>query len=160
MAHDGPRDGFGRWEKGVESYERDAEAFRLRARGWTYDMISDELGYGGHGNVKRAMDRVIKERTEQPVAEYREVMDLQLDDLWRRAEAVLEARHLTFYQGMAITHEGDVVLDDAPVLRAVDALLKIQERRAKLHGTDAPAKFEGSQVVRYTIDGIDPETLR
>ncbi len=45
--------------------------------------------------------------------------------------------------------------DRAPVLAAIDRLLKIEERRAKLLGLDAPVRAE-----LITIDAIEAEVAR
>jgi hypothetical protein len=50
--------------------------------------------------------------------------------------------------------------DDAPVLNAVDRLVKISESRRKLLGLDAPAKVQSEGTVRYSIDGVNPEDLK
>jgi hypothetical protein len=157
-----PRDGQGRWVKGVDSVERDAEALRLRSRNRTLRQIADELGYGNESNVRRALQHATGRIEKPAVDHYRQVMDAQLDALEQRAQAVLDARHLVFHQGAAVTHDGAPVVDDGPVLAAVATLLRIQERRARLWGTDAPVKADVSQSgsVRYEIVGVDPEALR
>lgn len=146
----------GRWVKGQASIERDAEAFRLRSRGWTFQAISDELGYGGEGNVRRAIREATAARTAPAVDELRATMDEQLDNLWRAALGVLERKHLRFHQGVAINHDGEPVFDDTPVLNAVKVLLDVQERRARLWGTDVPVKQELEVTqVKFTIEGSD-----
>lgn len=158
---DRPRDGKGKWIKGADSMGRDAEALRLRAKNWTHQAIAEHLGYGDEANVRRAIRKATAEVQVPAVNEYRVQMDLQLDELERRVQAVLDARHLVFYQGEAVTHDGNVVVDDGPVLAAVRELRAIQERRARLWGTDAPvrAEVESSAVVRYVVDGVDLSKL-
>jgi hypothetical protein len=69
---------------------------------------------------------------------------------------VLERNHVTVSHGRIIRGENEEpLLDDGPVLTAIDRLLKIQERRAKLLGLDAPARHE---VV--TLDALDTEIAR
>ncbi|GAA2395473.1 hypothetical protein GCM10010404_61300 [Nonomuraea africana] len=52
---------------------------------------------------------------------------------------------------------GEPLEDDAPVLAAIDRMLKIQERRAKLLGLDIPVKqlVGGDVTVTYQFEGVD-----
>lgn len=150
----------GRFVKSPLSVARDAEAFRLRSRGWSYQQISDALDYGSEGNVRRAIREATDAMISPAVHEFREVMDAQLVELWQKAQQVLHSRHLVFWQGQAVTHDGQPVVDDIPVLKAAETLVKIQERRAKLWGADAPSKtaLEVSTVA-YSIEGVDMDAL-
>ena len=82
---------------------------------------------------------------------------MELDELAQAARAVLERKHLVVSQGRVVrlgkpyidkeTGEAEVddgrgepLEDDAPVLQDIDRLLKIQERRARLLGLDAPQR--------------------
>jgi hypothetical protein len=58
--------------------------------------------------------------------------------------------------------DGAPLLDDAPVLAAVDRLLKVQERRAKLLGLDVPVKrqVEVDGGLRYEVVGVDLDQLK
>ncbi len=147
------RDPSGRFAKTLESAERDREACRLRARGVTYQQISDELGYGGDANARRAVKECIDAVRAEGGRELRAIQRDQLDYLTRQVLAVLERQHLTITPtGKIVTVDGVPVLDDAPVLTATDRLLRIMERRAKLEGLDAPERREV-----LTLDAIDAE---
>jgi len=51
---------------------------------------------------------------------------------------------------------GGLLEDDAPILAAADRILKVLERRAKLHGLDAPTKVQAQVAsVRVTVDGAE-----
>jgi len=143
----------GRFEKTLESAERDREACRLRARGITYQAISDELGYGDEAHARRAVKECIDAVRAEGGRELKAIQRDQLDYLTRRVLAVLERKHLTITPtGKIVTVDGEPVLDDAPVLTATDRLLRIMERRAKLEGLDAPERREV-----LTLDAIDAE---
>jgi hypothetical protein len=58
-AREQPRGGNGRWVKGVDSIERDAEALRLRSMNRALQEVSDEFGYGGPQNVIREIKAAI-----------------------------------------------------------------------------------------------------
>ncbi len=142
----------GKFIRTVETAKRDAEAARLRSRGHTYPQIAEALGYSdrgaAHHAVKRILDGIVVEARE-------DLIKLQLDELDMMTRAVidvLEARHYTVSDGR-IVYLGDKddpdrreLLDDAPVLQAVAALLKIAERRARLLGLDAPKRVEVSDT--------------
>jgi len=51
------------------------------------------------------------------------------------------------------------LVDDAPVLAANDRLLRIQERRAKLLGIEAPQQIITDATVRYEVVDIDTDKL-
>lgn len=155
-----PRDGKGKWIKGVDSHARDAEALRLRAKSWTLRKIAEQLGYGNESNVRRALAAATSRIEAPDVEHYRQVEDAKLDQLEAAARKVLEARHLVLHQGQAVTHDGRVVTDDGPVLAAVATLVRISESRRKLWGLDAPTKIESSGQVRYEVVGVDLENLR
>jgi hypothetical protein len=55
----------------------------------------------------------------------------------------------------ALTSAQVALEDDAPVLAAVDRLLRIQERRAKLLGLDAPVRADVGGKLSYEIVGVD-----
>src|SRR5690606_41267190 len=52
------------------------------------------------------------------------------------------------------------VLDDGPILQAVDRLIKIGESRRKLLGSDAATKMDVSGTVTSRIIGVPDDGLR
>jgi hypothetical protein len=80
----------------------------------------------------------------------------RLDALQGRTWAVMEREHVTVSHGKIIRGEdGKPLRDDGPLLAAVDRLLKIAERRARLLGLDAPTRTE-----LITLDQVDAEIKR
>lgn len=159
------RDGFGKFIEKPDTQHRDAEAFRLRARGATFEEIAVALGYYNKGAVANALKKHLATIVPPAVEEYRAIMDAQLDELYRRGLAVMDTEHFTVSNGQLIYHPEDnefgigprkPLMDDAPVLSAMDRLLKIQHRRAALWGLDAPSTQRIQvQNVRVTVDGAD-----
>lgn len=146
----------GRYERNIESVRRDAEAAELRANGATYQQIADQLGYTDRSNARHGVQRALADTIREPADEVRQIQLAQLDRLTREALKVLERTHVTVSQGRVIKDdEGKPLEDDAPVLNAIDRLLKIAERRSKLLGLDAPSKVEV-----LSIDAIDAEIGR
>lgn len=169
------RDGKGKYIRTLPMAERDAEAARLRARGLSYQQIADRLGYTDKSNARRAIDTILRETVEEPAAQVRKLELQRLDELWQRALKVLETDHLTVSHGKVIRrfvgYEMDDdgierldldgkpipiyvdVLDDGPKLQAIDRLLRIQERRAKLLGLDTPVRAD------VTVHQVDPTDI-
>jgi hypothetical protein len=138
----GTRGGNGRFERNPDTAARDAQAARLRTRGLTYRQIADELGFAGPGKAHEAVKRVLAETVQDAADDLRAVELERLDQMYQAALKVLETEHYAISHGKVIYLEdgGPPLADDGPVLAAMDRLLKIQERRAKLLGLDAPAK--------------------
>lgn len=148
---------MGRFAKTLEGAERDREACRLRTRGATYQRISDQLGYGDEANARRAVRNCLAAIQGEGAEELRMLQEAQLDYLTEQALNVLESSHYAVTQSgrVATDADGRPIVDHTPVLQAIDRLLRIQERRAKLRGLDAPARTE-----TITLDAIDAEIAR
>jgi hypothetical protein len=156
---DGTRDGKGRYDRDPETVKRDAQAAALRARSWTYQRIGEELGISKQ-SAYDAVQRALRDTLQEPADDVRALELERLDGMYAAVLAVLERDHVTLYQGEVVRVEGAVLVDDGPVLSAVDRLLRIQERRAKLLGLDLPVKqqIEAEHTVRYQI-GVTGEEM-
>jgi hypothetical protein len=110
----------------VDTLRREQKVMELRAQGWTWQRIADEVGYASASATKTAFDNAIK-RTMQPIAD--EVRTLELERL---------DRFLSYL--WAAIEQGDPV--------AIDKGLKIMDRRAKYLGLDAPIKQQ-VEVTNY-----------
>lgn len=150
-----PRDRHGRYLRALEDVQRDADACRLRQRGHTYQQIADTLCYPDRTQARRGVERAMADVITEPAEEVRRFELDRLDHAYRAALAVLEREHLVVDHGKVVYHDDRPLRDDAPVLQAIDRILRIQERRAKLLGLDAPAKV---QVI--TDDDLDREYER
>jgi hypothetical protein len=114
----------------VVGHERDRQAAALRIAGLTYQQIADRLGYAGASGAYKAAERALfGEQVSETVDNLRQLEGARLDDLlvglWVAARA------------------GNV--------GAIDRVLKIMERRARLFGLDqgieAPAAATGGAKV-------------
>lgn len=140
-----PHDGKGRFTRTLSTAQREAEAARLRSRGWSYQRIADEVGYSNKGDAHHAVQKVLRDTVQEPGDELRALELTRLDTLYVAATEVLEREHITVSNGRVVSaSNGAPLVDDAPVLQAIDRLLKIQERRSKLLGLDAPVKRDVS----------------
>lgn len=107
----------------VKAAERRAKAFELRKAGLSYQTIGAQLGItrqSAHSLVTTAL-RQLNEKTAEDAAELTRLELERLDD----CQAV-------------VVHE---MRTGRNRLAAVDRLLRIQERRAKLIGLDAPERL-------------------
>ncbi|MFD9764733.1 hypothetical protein ACFWXI_14520 [[Kitasatospora] papulosa] len=137
---DKPRGGNGQYFRTLSDAQRDAEAARLRARGLTYQQIADELGWTSRGDAHHAVQRALEATVKEAADEVRAIELDRLDTLYVAAMDVLERQHVTVSNGRVVSLNEEPLPDDGPVLAAIDRLLKIQERRSKLLGLDAPSK--------------------
>jgi hypothetical protein len=125
----------------VHQVERDARAVDLRRAGLTYRQIAAELDLSvscAHDAVQRGLADSVVETNE----EVRRLELDRLDHLARTALKVIAKPHLAVSQGRVVKHPatGEPLADDGPALAAIDRLLKIQDRRARLLGLDAPTR--------------------
>ena len=136
--------------------DRRKKAIELRLAGSDWQTIADQLGYSDRGaackDVTRALEAHIAEQ-HASLEVYRETELMRLDQLTVEVVRVLKARHYVVTQSGRLVDDpqtGAPMLDDGPVLTAVDRLLKIQDRRAKLLGIDAAQRVEV-----LSLDAID-----
>lgn len=95
---------------------RQTEAVALALSGLSYQEIADQLGYADRSGAWQAV-RAALDRQEKPkVAEYRDMENARYD----RIQAAL----------------WPAAIADPPDLKAIDRLLRLFERRAKLNGLD------------------------
>ena len=151
------RDNAGRFTRTLCGAQRDAEACRLRACGYSYEAIAKQLSYGNRGNAHRAVQTALSSTVREGADELRELALIELDEMAREGWAVLRREHILVSGGRVVKQDGKPVPDDGPVLAALDRLLKIAERRVRLLGLDAAVK---SRVEVITADMIEAEITR
>ena len=117
---------------------------QMRRKRMTLKEIADELGVTVQ-RVHHAYSKAMKAVPPLQANALRQEMIDQLDRLEAKALVVLDAFHfVTNLRGVVTVkdiHGAQVPLEDhGPALAAIDAVLKIQQRKAKLLGLDAPVK--------------------
>lgn len=136
---------------------RDAEAVRLKALGWSLEEICEHLELGTDTSraaaaIRRGLATVSRFATDEHRAMELESYDELEAECWRQ----LRRAHVLVDRGQLVRgDDGRVIEDDRFVLETVDRILKIKERRAKLLGLDAPTRAEV-----LNIDSIDAEIAR
>lgn len=123
--------------------DRRAAMLRLYATGHTQADIAAQYGITQQA-VSEQIRKAIASRPVHAVNEYRAIELEKLDAAERAVLGVLNRRHVTVSNGQIVMVAGpdgeEPLLDDAPVLKAVDRLVQISKRRAALLGLDAPTR--------------------
>lgn len=140
--------------------ERRARVLAMRIEQRPYAEISAALGIP-ETTARDDYSAAVKERhgaldanRETAVA----IETAKLDALEQAAWQVLKARHITVQHGKIVRDEDDKPIeDDAPVLAAIDRLVKIAERRSRLRGLDAPTRVEVDDARRAQIEAYAAE---
>lgn len=92
--------------------------------GWTHREIAAELGCSVR-TVANRQDTALARKVPVTVAKYRDVMNEQLDHLFRLNIATAES-------------------DPSALERSIERAVKILDRKAKLNGVDAPIMVEAT----------------
>lgn len=141
--------------------ERDAEAARLKALGWSISDIAKHLGLDQPNPehamartaaaIRRAMARAVRFAGD----EERHLQLQSLDEMELRLWQLLD-------EGMILVQQGRIIMaDNMPMddkrfnLEVLDRILKVKDQRAKLLGTYAPTRVES-----ITIDSVEAEIER
>lgn len=144
--------------------EKENRALELRSKGWTLDAIAVELGYSNRGGAGKAVERALARAPRQLAPERRRIEDAKLDLMERTAWKVLEAHHYVVVMGgknagdiVYAPDDGEPLTDHGAVLSALTVLLRIADRRARLHGLDAPVR---GRIHVLTEDAVTAEIRR
>lgn len=160
----------------VEVAARRARVVALRTEHVPYAEIAAELGIA-EATARKDYERSLDQAEAELAVQRNRAVAIEVAELNRAARAawkVLRTKHITVQQGkivgrfigLARDDAGQVVYgpddkpiplyeeieDDAPVLAAIDRIVKIAERRARLRGLDAPTKVDVSDERRAEIE--------
>lgn len=132
-------------EDAVKAHDNQLKALALRKAGASYQSIADALGYKDASGAWRAVKASLKKTLQEPADELRTLELARLDDMLKAIASHVAAGNLT----------------------AIDRALKIQERRARLLGLDAPAKHDltsDNKPITFDyeklISGITPRPIQ
>lgn len=146
-------------------HERDNRIVELKREGRSFQQIADELGISKSGAIlgfQRVKARV-DQRADRNYEAYRDEQLARIATLRAVVEDVMHARHVSISNGHVVSEivgtdpvtdkpiYGDPYEDTAPTLAAVDRMVKLDEREAKLLGLDAKTEIDHSGVVQYEI---------
>lgn len=179
------RSGGGRFVPTLAGVERDYEAARLRAMGWSLSKIAKHLGYAHHGKAHEGIQRAFKRIPSEGVEVRRQQQQALIDHLKIEALGVLARPHVAHSQGRVVREgcpgldyagqpqhdgctwgkggqycDGPAVLDDGPKLQAISTIKALLDREAKLHGLDSPIRVEQTDVgVAIILEGVSLDDL-
>lgn len=118
---------------------RRTKLLKLRREGVPYDDPRiEELGYSSPNAARKDLVRALQAHRDEEAAEvsiYRQQENERLD-------ALLEAAWPRATQPSPVLDKDGEVIDHVLDMRAVDTVLKLMDRRAKLNGLDMPTKAE------------------
>lgn len=94
----------------------------------------------------------------------------EIEILRRKLFEILGHEHLLVQNGQIIAQRAgkdedgewiwEPLTDDMPKLAAMDRLIKLMERTARLLGLDSAEKLDVSAYVTFAVEGVDMEALR
>ena len=149
----------------LRSAERRKQIVELRSKDLTFQQIADEMGLGV-ATVWHHYQRALRDIPAEALAEHADVRakrrDEQLQRIDMEREAVMEvlaARHVTVSNGKVMYEDDKPILDDGPVLAAVDRLIKLDDQEARVLGIYPDQKLTLSGGVRYEVVGINASDL-
>lgn len=131
--------------------EQQRLCYQLRLEHWSIRQIAAMTGLSVGTVHKRIQDEIAE--TITPYREQVRTLEVQrLDDMSRLVAGLLERKHYVYSDGRVVHLDGTAVEDDEFVLKVVDRLLRIQERRTKYLGLDAATQVEVTEVTQQDIE--------
>jgi hypothetical protein len=142
----------------VDLAEQQRTCYELRLRHHTIREIAAITGLSVGTVHKRITDEI--ETTVSPYREQYRVLERErLEGISRRLLDMMSRPHYVIKDGQVLTVEGEPVEDVAVTLACTDRFLRVQERRARLEGLDAPVKVDveaaEAQVPAEALSMID-----
>lgn len=145
----------------IADQDRDAQAVELRRRHLNYRQIAAQMGYQDASGAHRAVERGLADARQEASEAVKQLELDRLDDIARGFQRVFATRHyvVSTATGKVARHPetGELLVDDAPVINAGLALVRVMERRSKYLGLDAPAR---ARIEVITEDVVDAECRR
>jgi hypothetical protein len=147
-------------QRTIEQRDRDAQAVDLRRRHLNYRQIAAQMGWASPNAAYKAVQRGLGDTQAEANSEVRRIELERLDDIARGFQRVFATKHyVVSAQTGKVARDPDTgspLIDDGPVVTSGLALLRLQDRRAKYLGLDAPvhAKIEVSDAVDAEIERL------
>lgn len=121
----------------IAQAEKEARIIELRRTGATWELIAKATGYanasGAHKAYQKALGKIVEPKIEELRATEIDRLDRLQFAIWERAK------------------EGDI--------KAIDAVLRILDRRVRILGLDAPSKIQ-AEIVTYDGNILEEHTQR
>jgi hypothetical protein len=133
-----------------------ARVVDLRRDGWSFRRIAAEVGYDAGSSAMRAYERACQRHLPPStiMAERARMLD-GLDEDEAKCWAIFGRFHPVVSGGDLVRDQNGELLEDVgPKLAALDRVLRIRERRARLLGLDAPARARVEVVGEDALDAL------
>lgn len=135
--------------------EEQVKAYNLRLRGHSLREIGRLMSIS-HEKARQLISLEADARVLPLADELRKQQLDRLNEMRMAALKVLEREHVHISEGRVVRDKDpetgdytDPIVDDAPVLAAIDRLVKIEDRMSKLLGLDAPVQSEVTATVEH-----------
>ncbi len=122
--------------KEARQAEKRRRCLELREAGYSYEEIAQEMGWSHRSPAQRYVQRALKATYQEPADAVRQ---LELRRLDRLAKGIWQ-------QATGKPASGETPAEP-PSLFAIDRLMKLMDRRARLLGLDAPIKTDSKVAV-------------
>jgi len=149
--------------KTLAAQERDMNALRRRTDDpdVSWQTIADEFGYASRGAACTQVMKHHRAAQKETSDEFREAWDAQFSIALDEIKVILDGAYpipdyLEEDDTIALIVEA-VKRDGKLKLEAIDRLVKINDRLAKMHGFDQPTKIEASGPAFTVL--VDPDML-
>ncbi len=120
----------------------------------TLAWIADEMSCSVF-RVQKLLNKHTPKLLERDANHHRDIEIGKLDLLEERLWRMVDEDYYTVSQGHVVYMEtGEPVPDIDPIMKIIDRILKVSERRAKLLGLDKPVRVEATV---HTMDSTDME---
>ena len=144
-----------------DTMAQDQEAARMRSRSMSYAQIGAQLGMTKQAAYK-AVQRAIADIPLEAAETVLQMELAKLDDAELRLYAIMGKTHYRVgNNGRVVTYvenEGDTprpLVDDGPVMQAIQTLIRLADRRAKLLGLNAPTQVHADITHHEGLGEVD-----
>lgn len=123
----------------------------------TLAWIADEMDCSVF-RVQKLLNKYTPKLLEKDANHHRDIEINKLDLLEERLWEMLDEDYITVSNGQVVYFDtGEPVPDLDPIMKIIDRILKVSERRSKLLGLDKPVRVEATV---HQVDNMDMELAR
>lgn len=128
----------------VSATFKQSKAIELRISGWKLEDIAKEIGWADASVAYNSIMAGLKKMLQEPAEELRKMEAERLDFMWHKLFQRLTAEGIMPLKGL---------------VQIVDSLLRVQARRARLFGLDAPYEVTIDWREKLKEEGISDSEI-